>query len=54
MDNGLFVPVKISGSGGYELVLTLAAASLAVGFSGGGVLAVDGIWQRRRESAAVS
>jgi putative oxidoreductase len=47
--NGLFAD-----KGGYELVLALAAASLAIGFTGGGVLAVDSIWQRRREPAAIS
>ncbi|GAT64925.1 membrane protein [Planomonospora sphaerica] len=34
--------------GGYEYVLALAAASLMIGFSGGGALAVDSLWQHRR------
>lgn len=46
--NGLFVD-----KGGYELVLTLAAASLAIGFTGGGTLAVDNLW-RARQTAEVS
>ncbi|GAA4230277.1 putative oxidoreductase [Streptosporangium album] len=40
--------------GGYEFVLALAAGSLAIAFSGGGALAVDSLWQRRRVSAPVS
>ena len=32
---------------GYEFVMTLAAASLAIAFSGGGALAADGLWQGR-------
>ncbi|MGJ6965730.1 DoxX family protein [Streptosporangium sp. G11] len=39
--------------GGYEFVLALAAGTLAVAFSGGGALAVDTLWQRRRQSATV-
>ncbi|PZG36804.1 hypothetical protein C1I98_26300 [Spongiactinospora gelatinilytica] len=41
--------------GGYEFVLALGAAALAVGFSGGGVLAVDTLLERRRtpETAGV-
>ncbi|GAA3023334.1 DoxX family protein [Streptosporangium longisporum] len=39
--------------GGYEYVLVLAATTLAVGFSGGGALAVDALWQRRRQPVAV-
>ncbi|MGC5010389.1 DoxX family protein [Streptosporangium sp. DT93] len=39
--------------GGYEYVLVLAVTTLAVGFSGGGALAVDSIWQRRRQPVAV-
>jgi putative oxidoreductase len=39
--------------GGFEFVFALAAGSLAVGFSGGGALAVDAIWQRRRRSTMV-
>ncbi|WP_327087906.1 DoxX family protein [Nonomuraea sp. NBC_01738] len=38
--------------GGYEFVLTLAAASLVIGFSGGGAFAADGLLRRKRESAA--
>ncbi|TDD48698.1 DoxX family protein [Nonomuraea terrae] len=34
--------------GGYEFVLALAAASLAVGFSGGGAFALDRVLVRRR------
>ncbi|MFF3442498.1 DoxX family protein [Streptosporangium sp. NPDC002721] len=41
------------GEGGYEFVLALAAGTLAVAFSGGGALAVDTLWQRRRQPAAV-
>lgn len=33
-----------SQEGGYEYVLLLAALSLAIGFSGGGALAVDSLW----------
>ncbi|WP_113703717.1 DoxX family protein [Nonomuraea lactucae] len=40
--------------GGYEFVLALAAGALAVGFTGGGVLAVDGLLQRRRTPAVHS
>ncbi len=39
--------------GGYEFVLALAAGTLAIAFSGGGALAVDALWQRRRQTAAV-
>lgn len=31
-------------NGGYEYVLMLAAASIAIGFSGGGALALDSLW----------
>lgn len=41
------------GEGGYEFVLALAAGTLAVAFSGGGALAVDTLWQRRRQPATV-
>lgn len=34
--------------GGYEFVLVLAAASIALGFSGGGVWALDRVALRRR------
>lgn len=40
--------------GGYEFVLALAAGALAVGFSGGGALALDGLLQRRRTPASAS
>ncbi|WP_182905142.1 DoxX family protein [Microbispora sp. H13382] len=40
--NGLYVD-----KGGYEFVLALAAAALAIGFTGGGMLAVDDLWKRR-------
>jgi putative oxidoreductase len=39
--------------GGYEFVLALAAGALAVGFSGGGALALDGLLQRRKTPASV-
>ncbi|MBB5079986.1 DoxX family protein [Nonomuraea endophytica] len=39
--------------GGYEFVLTLAAASLVIAFSEGGALAVDNIWRRKRALAVV-
>lgn len=38
---------------GYEFVLTLAVASLAIGFSGGGALAVDSVWNRRSANQPV-
>ena len=38
--------------GGYEFVLALIAGTLAVAFSGGGALAVDGIWQRRNTTVS--
>ncbi|MEV4178507.1 DoxX family protein [Nonomuraea sp. NPDC049709] len=41
----------LSGEGGYEFVLALAAASLAVGFTGGGALALDRVLGRRRSTA---
>ncbi|WP_329083615.1 MULTISPECIES: DoxX family protein [unclassified Streptosporangium] len=41
------------GEGGYEFVLALAAGTLVVAFSGGGALAVDTFWQRRRRPATV-
>jgi putative oxidoreductase len=40
--------------GGYEFVLALAAASLAIGFSGGGALALDRVLGRRRTAETVS
>lgn len=39
LDGGFY-----SRDGGYEYVLMLAAASIAIGFSGGGALAVDSLW----------
>ncbi|MFI9553251.1 DoxX family protein [Nonomuraea endophytica] len=41
------------GEGGYEFVLTLAAASLVIAFSEGGAFAVDNIWRRKRALAVV-
>ncbi|MFF4778682.1 DoxX family protein [Microtetraspora fusca] len=38
--------------GGYEFVLALAVAALAIGFSGGGTLALDALWQRRGRPGA--
>ncbi|MCG5219932.1 DoxX family protein [Streptosporangium sp. KLBMP 9127] len=38
--------------GGYEFVLALAAASLVIGFSNGGALAVDSLWRRRTAAPA--
>lgn len=35
------------GEGGYEYVLALAAGTLAVAFTGGGALALDGLLERR-------
>jgi putative oxidoreductase len=46
--NGLFVD-----KGGYEFVLALAAASLAIAFTGGGLLAADSLWQRRTQKDLV-
>lgn len=40
--------------GGYEFVLALAAASLAIGFTGGGALALDTLLGRRRTPASAS
>ncbi|MET8007936.1 DoxX family protein [Nonomuraea glycinis] len=40
--------------GGYEFVLALAAASLAIGFTGGGALALDAVLGRRRGAASLS
>lgn len=39
LDGGFF-----SRDGGYEYVLLLAAVSIAIGFSGGGALALDSLW----------
>ncbi|MEO3889096.1 DoxX family protein [Nonomuraea sp. B5E05] len=43
-----------AGEGGYEFVLALAAASLAIGFSGGGAFALDRVLGRRGGAAAVT
>ncbi|MEV0615971.1 DoxX family protein [Nonomuraea sp. NPDC050404] len=40
----------LAGEGGYEFVLALAAACLAIGFTGGGALALDGMLARRRST----
>ncbi|NRQ37841.1 DoxX family protein [Nonomuraea sp. NN258] len=40
--------------GGFEFVLALAVASLAIGFTGGGALAVDGLLSRRRTATATA
>ncbi|MEV4108807.1 DoxX family protein [Nonomuraea sp. NPDC049695] len=42
-----------AGEGGYEFVLALAAASLAIGFTRGGALALDSVLGRRRANASV-
>jgi putative oxidoreductase len=47
LDGGFF-----SMDGGYEYVLTLAALSLAIGFSGGGLLAVDNLWLNKKKDEA--
>ncbi|GAA4944972.1 putative oxidoreductase [Nonomuraea thailandensis] len=44
----------LAGDGGYEFVLALAAASLAVGFTGGGALALDRVLLRRRSPATAT
>jgi putative oxidoreductase len=44
----------LAGDGGYEFVLALAAASLAVGFTGGGALALDRVLIRRRSAATAA
>jgi putative oxidoreductase len=41
-----------AGDGGYEFVLALAAASLAIGFSGGGALALDRVLGRGRQTVS--
>ncbi|RRS00668.1 DoxX family protein [Glycomyces terrestris] len=43
LDGGFF-----SRDGGYEYVLVLAAASIAIGFSGGGLLALDNLWLNKK------
>ncbi|MFD0890932.1 DoxX family protein, partial [Streptosporangium algeriense] len=47
-DKGFF-----SQQGGFEYVLVLFAISLAIGFSGGGALALDSLWRRDRSPATV-
>jgi len=47
LDGGFF-----SMNGGYEYVLVLAAASIAIGFSGGGALALDALWSGKSERQA--
>ncbi|MEV5324227.1 DoxX family protein [Nonomuraea sp. N2-4H] len=44
----------LAGEGGYEFVLALAAASLAVGFTGGGAFALDNVLLRRRSAPAIA
>ncbi|SDD64734.1 DoxX family protein [Glycomyces harbinensis] len=44
LDGGFY-----SRDGGYEYVLLLAAISIAIGFSGGGALAVDSLWLNKKE-----
>ncbi|MEU6730340.1 DoxX family protein [Nonomuraea wenchangensis] len=46
-------PHGLTGDGGYEFVLALAAASLAVGFTGGGAFALDSALTRRRPAQSV-
>lgn len=45
LDGGFF-----SRDGGYEYVLTLAAVSIAIGFSGGGALALDSLWFKDKKA----
>ncbi|MEV8631640.1 DoxX family protein [Streptosporangium sp. NPDC051023] len=42
-----------SQQGGFEYVLVLFAVCLAIGFSGGGALALDRLWRRDRSLTAV-
>ncbi|MEU7892875.1 DoxX family protein [Nonomuraea sp. NPDC049152] len=42
----------LADKGGIELPLVLGAACLALAFTGGGALAADGLWQRRKEAVA--
>ncbi|MFE3455285.1 DoxX family protein [Nonomuraea sp. NPDC059194] len=42
----------LADKGGIELPLVLGAACLALAFTGGGALAADGLWQRRKQTAA--
>lgn len=46
-NKGIFVSTD-----GFELVLGLAAASLAIAFTGGGALAVDNLWRDRKAKTA--
>ncbi|GAA3072172.1 DoxX family protein [Streptosporangium carneum] len=48
LDKGFF-----SRQGGYEYVLVLTAVCLAIGFSGGGALALDRLWRRDRALTTV-
>ncbi|MGW5682746.1 DoxX family protein [Nonomuraea sp. NPDC003754] len=47
LPNGFFAD-----KGGIELPLVLGAACLALAFTGGGALAADGLWRRRKETVA--
>jgi putative oxidoreductase len=49
LDGGFF-----SREGGYEYVLLLAAVSIAIGFSGGGALALDSLWLNKYERRTVA
>jgi putative oxidoreductase len=40
-----------SHEGGYEYVLLLAAVSIAIGFSGGGALALDSLWLKEKSES---
>lgn len=42
----------LADKGGIELPLVLGAACLALAFTGGGALAADSLWQRRKETVA--
>lgn len=42
--NGLWLE-----KGGYEFVLSLCAAALAIGFTGGGLFAADSLWRHRTQ-----
>ncbi|THV30622.1 DoxX family protein [Glycomyces paridis] len=47
LDGGFY-----SRNGGFEYVLTLAALSVAIGFSGGGAWALDKLWLNKKDEAA--
>lgn len=47
LDGGFY-----SRDGGYEYVLLLAAVSIAIGFSGGGALALDSLWLKGKVEKA--